>query len=125
MTIKNKQARGGWVVASFIAPGAIYCNSANPLLGANSAKETVNGMNIVSVEWSIGNNAYWTISRGANTLFHLTDGQHCFDMSDSRILDNLGGNPQANLVVTKTGTGTGTLIIKLHKRVTITGGTQY
>jgi hypothetical protein len=126
MPIVNKQQRGGWVIAHFTGSGAIYCNSANPLLGANSARETVGGMNIVSAEWSIGNNAHWVVSRGANTILNLTDGQHVFDMTDGRILDGLGGNPQANVVVTKTGSGPGTLILKLHKRVTITGsGPQY
>lgn len=126
MPVVNKHTRGGWVIAHFVASGAVYLNSANPLLGVNSAGETVNRMNIVSAEWSIGNNAHWTVSRGANTILNLTDGQHVFDMSDSRQLDNLGGNPTANLVVTKVGSGPGTLILKLHKQVQITGnGSQY
>ena len=126
MPVVNKHTRGGWVIAHFVASGAVYLNSANALLGANSKGETVTKMNIVSAEWSVGNNAHWTVSRGANTILNLTDGQHVFDMSDSRQLDNLGGNPTANVVVTKVGSGPGTLILKLHKQVQITGnGSQY
>lgn len=119
--IVNKHNKGGWITAVFHGPGAIYCNHPNATQGANSAGETVTGMNIQIAEWSIGNNAVWQVQRGANTVLLLTDGQHIFDMTDSRQLDNQGGNPQANLVVSKVGAGHGTLILKLHKRVTITG----
>lgn len=123
--VVNKHVKGGWVIAKFHSSGAIYLNSANPLLGANSAGETVTRMNIVSAEWSIGNNAFWTIKRGANTVIVLSDGQHCFDFSDSRLIDNYGGEPQANLVVTKTGSGPSHLTLKIHKTTTISGGSQY
>ena len=123
--VVNKHVKGGWVIAKFHSDGAIYLNSANPLLGANSAGETVTRMNIVSAEWAIGNNAYWTIKRGANTVLVLSDGQHVFDMSDSRLIDNYGGEPQANVVITKTGAGPSTLILKIHKTTTISGGSGY
>jgi hypothetical protein len=123
--IVNKHVKGGWCVAKFHSTGAVYLNSANPLLGANSAGETVTRMNIVSAEWSIGNNAYWTVQRGANTVLVLSDGQHYMDFSDSRLIDNYGGEPQANVVITKTGSGPSTLVLKLHKVTTISGGSQY
>lgn len=123
--IVNKQIRGGWCIAKFHSSGVVFLNSTNPLLGANSAGETVTSMNIVSAEWSIGNNAYWTIKRGANTVIVLTDGQHVFDFSDSRLIDNYGGEPQANLVVTKTGSGPSHLTLKLHKTTSIAGGSKY
>jgi len=123
--IVNKHVRGGWCIAKFHSSGAVFLNSANPLLGANSAGETVTSMNIVSAEWSIGNNAYWTIKRGANTVIVLTDGQHVFDFSDSRLIDNYGGEPTANLVVTKTGSGPSHLTLKLHKTTSISGGSKY
>lgn len=123
--IVNKHVKGGWIIAKFNASGFIKPNHSNPLIGANSAGETVEAMNIISAEWSIGNNAHWTVARGANTVLILTDGQHCFDLSDSRVLDGLGGDPQANVVVTKVGSGPGTLILKLHKKTAISGGSQY
>jgi hypothetical protein len=123
--VVNKHVKGGWVIAKFHSDSAIFLNSANPLLGANSAGETVTRMNIVSAEWSIGNNAHWTVKRGANTVLVLSDGQHVMDLSDSRLIDNYGGEPQANLVVTKTGAGPSTLILKLHKVTSITGGSGY
>jgi hypothetical protein len=121
----NKHTKGGWCIAKFNTSGALYLNSANPLLGANSAGETVTSMNIVSAEWSIGNNAYWTIKRGANTVIVLTDGQHCFDFSDSRLIDNYGGEPQSNVVITKTGAGPSHLTLKIHKITSIAGGSRY
>jgi hypothetical protein len=121
----NKHVKGGWCIAKFHSSSAIFLNSANPLLGANSAGETVRSMNIISAEWSCGNGAYWTIKRGANTVLTLSEGQDVFDFSDSRLIDNYGGEPQANLVVTKTGSGPTTLILKLHKTSAISGGSQY
>ena len=123
--IVNKHVKGGWVIAKFHSSSAIFLNNSNVLLGANSAGETVTRMNIISAEWSIGNNAYWTVKRGANTVLVLSDGQHVMDFSDSRLIDNYGGEPQANLVVTKTGSGPSMLTLKIHKTTTISGGSQY
>ena len=116
--IAAKGTKGGFVVAKFNNTGFINLNHPNSLIGANSAGETVTRMNIWSVEWSCANGAYWTIRRGANTIFVLGDGQHVMDMSDARMLDNLGGDPTSNVVVTKTGAGPTTLILKLHKQST-------
>lgn len=124
MPIVSKQ-KSGWVVARFVATGAIYPNNSNALLGANNAGETVNSMQIISAEWSIGNGAYWQVQRGANTVLLLTEGQHCFEMTDSRVIDSLGGEPQSNVVVTKVGSGPGTLILKLHKKTAMSGGSTY
>ena len=124
--IQLKQTRGGYIVAKFNGPGFMKLNHSNPLIGANSAGETVQEMNILSAEWSIGNNAYWQVQRGANTVLLLTDGQHSFDFSDGRRVDGLGGEPVANVVISKIGSGPGTLILKLHKRVAITpNGSTY
>jgi secreted protein with Ig-like and vWFA domain len=82
-------------------------------------------LNIVSAEWSIGNNAYWEVKRGSNTVLLLTDGQHVFDMSDSRLIDNGEAEATSNVVITKVGSGPGTLILKLHKTTSITGGSIY
>lgn len=124
--ISNKGTKGGYVTAVFTGPGAVYLNSLNPLIGANSAGETVTGMNIISAEWSIGNNANWAVSRGANNVLNLAAGQHYIDLSDGRMIDLLGGNAQANVVVTKNGASPGTLILKLHKKSSITpSGSTY
>ena len=124
--VVNKHVKGGWVIVKFSNGGGfVNLNHVNPLIGANSAGETVTRLNIISAEWSIGNNAYWVVKRGANTVLNLTDGQHCFDFSDSRLVDNYGGEPQANVVVTKIGSGPGTITLKLHKVATIAGGSQY
>lgn len=123
--VVNKHSKGGWIIAKFNTSANVALNHIDPLIGANSAGETVTSMNIVSAEWSIGNNAYWVVNRGSNTCLILTDGQHVFDMADGRIVDGLGGDPQANIAVTKVGAGPGTLILKIHKVSSITGGSQY
>jgi hypothetical protein len=123
--IVNRHVKGGWFIAKFHSDGYVSLNSAAPERGANSAGEVVRSMNIVSAEWSIGNNAFWTVKRGANTVLVLSDGQHVFDMSDSRLIDMEGGNPSANIVITKTGSGPSTLILKVHKTTAITGGSGY
>ena len=126
MSVRSKGNAGGYVTAKFHADGFISLNSANPVVAANgSSKETVRSMNIISVEWSIGNGAFWTVRRGANTAFVLSDGQGDMDLSDGRLVDTLGGEPSSNVVVTKTGAGPSTLILKLHKQSSITGGSIY
>jgi len=123
--IVNKHNKGGWVIAKFNKSGFIKANHPTATIGANSAGETVTRLNIVSAEWSCGNNAYWEVKRGANTILLLTDGQHVMDLSDSRLIDNGDAEATSNVVITKVGTGPVTLILKLHKTVSITGGSQY
>ena len=123
--IVNKHNKGGWVIAKFNATGFIKRNHATATIGANSAGETVTRLNIVSAEWSCGNNVHWVVARGANTVLLLTDGQHVMDLSDSRLIDNGDAEATSNVVVTKVGTGPATLILKLHKTVSITGGSEY
>jgi hypothetical protein len=123
--IVNKHVKGGWVIAKFNTSGFIKRNHPTATIGANTAGETVTRLNIVSAEWSIGNNAYWEVKRGSNTVLLLTDGQHVFDMSDSRLIDNGDAEATSNVVITKVGSGPGTLILKLHKTTSITGGSIY
>ncbi len=123
--IVNKHVKGGWVIAKFNTSGFIKRNHPTATIGANTAGETVTRLNIVSAEWSIGNNAYWEVKRGSNTVLLLTDGQHVFDMSDSRLIDNGEAEATSNVVITKVGSGPGTLILKLHKTTSITGGSIY
>jgi hypothetical protein len=128
--VVNKQNKGGYVIAKFNASGGIKLNALDtatgiPIWGANSVGETVTRLNIISAEWSIGNNAWWVVKRGANTVLVLTDGQHVFDLSDSRLIDNGTKEATSNVSVIKTGSGPSTLILKLHKTVTIAGGSEY
>ena len=121
-----KNLKGGFVVAKFTSSGFIKPNHVTSTIGANTAGETVSSMNIISMQVNTGgaNSVYFTIKRGGNTICALT-GQDYLDLSDGRLIDMEGGNPQANLAVTKTGDGPSTLIIKLHKRSSIAGGSIY
>lgn len=73
--------------------------------------EVVTGLQISSLEWSVtGGNI--TVSRGANTLFILTEGQHYFDLAGRGAA--IGVDAGASLVITVGGTGT--LILEASKR---------
>ena len=124
--IVAKQSKGGFVVAKFTSSGFIKPNHVTSNIGANTAGETVQSMNITSMQVSTGgaNSCYFEIRRGANTICALT-GNDYLDLADGRMLDTEGGNPQANLVVTKIGTGPSLLILKLHKISAISGGSTY
>jgi hypothetical protein len=123
--IVNKHVKGGWFIAKFNKDGFIKRNHVTATIGANSAGETVTRMNIVSAEWSCGNNVHWVVQRGSNTVLLLTDGQHVMDFSDSRLIDNGDAEATSNVVVTKVGSGPATLILKMHKTTSISGGSQY
>jgi len=132
-SIMNKQTKGGWVIAKFHNSGGIKLNAADttsgggvPVWGANSAGETVRSMNIISAEVNCGgaNNVYFEVKRGASMALILS-GTDYFDLSDSRLIDNTTAMSTSNVTVTKVNTGPGTLILKLHKQVAITGGSAY
>lgn len=122
--IVNKHSKGGWIVAKFHASGFIKPNHPTATIGANTAGETVEALNIISAMVNVSNGAFFTVQRGANTVLVLSSDDD-IDLSDGRLIDNMGGEPQANVVVTKTGAGPSTLILKLHKRSSITGGSIY
>ena len=81
-------------------------------------------MNIVDIKYSIANNAFYTIRRGANTVAVLA-GTDNWALNDGMLIDTQGGEPSANVVITKTGAGPSTMIIKLHKRSAVAGGSIY
>jgi hypothetical protein len=122
--IVNKHQKAGWVVAKFHDSGFVTLNNANTVIGANTAGETVRALNIISAAWTVSNGTF-TVARGTNTALILTEGQHDFALEDGRLIDNVGGDPQSNVVVTLSAGATGTLILKLHKRSEIAGGSIY
>ena len=130
--IMNKQTKGGWIIAKFHNSGGIKLNAIDattngtPVWGANSVGETVRSMNIISAQINSGgaNGIYFTIARGASNVLVLS-GQDYIDLSDSRLIDNTTAMASSNVTVTKVGTGPATLILKLHKTVSITGGSAY
>ena len=121
--VLNKGLKGGYVVASFSAGAYIPLNSATAARSANSAGETFTEMVISQVYWGIGgaNNVAFTIKRGANTvLIDSGPGSGEYDFQGSGVILETGGEAAANCVVTRSGTGPATVVIKLHKRSTFT-----
>jgi hypothetical protein len=122
--ITNKNRKNGYVTINVGSGGAWYLNNSNVTLGCNAAGEVVQSMNIVGLALSSGNGVFYTIKRGANTIAVMS-GNDDWELNDGRLIDTTGGEPQANLVITKTGAGPATLIVKLHKISAITGGSIY
>lgn len=117
MAVTRKDTGTGYVVATFLSnSGEIQLNSSNATVAANTAGETVVAMTITEAYWSCSNGTYFTVKRGANTVFNYAlSGFHDYQAQGLKI-DNVGGNPTSNVVVTKVGSGDCSLVLKLHKR---------
>ncbi len=122
--VVSKGIKGGYVVGNFSGGGAIQRNSSNVAVAANSAGETVQEMFISVVSWTTSNGVTYNIKRGANNVLNLSVAG-TFDFQAAGIGLETGGEAAANVVITKTGAGPSSLIIKLHKRPAITGGSAY
>jgi len=122
--VTNKSIKNGYVTINIGSGGSFFLNTSASGTGANGPGETVQTMNIVDMKFSIANNAFYTIKRGANTVAVLA-GNDNWALNDGMLIDTAGGEPSANVVVTKTGAGPSTLLIKLHKRSAVTGGSIY
>lgn len=123
--VVTKGIKGGYVIGNFSAGGFIALNSSNAVVGANSAGETVQEMYISVVQWSTSNGVTFNVKRGANTVLNLGGASGVFDFQAAGIGLETGGEAAANVVVTRSGTGPASLVIKLHKRPAIAGGSIY
>lgn len=82
-------------------------------VGANTATEVVNSMNIAAVTWqNTGGN--WTIDRGADEVMVL-EGYGHLNFAEDQMRVETAAQETANCVITRTGTS-GILLIKFHKR---------
>jgi len=122
--VVSKGVKGGYVTAIFESGGHVQLNSANTTVSANSAGETVNEMWISTVMVAAANAVTYTVKRGGNTVLQLS-GVATFKYQDAGIQLETGGESAANVVVTKNGAGVASLVVKLHKRTSVTGGSQY
>ena len=123
-SVTTKGIKGGYITINVGSGGAFFLHTTAANKGANGPGETVQAMNIVSMKYATANGAFYTVQRGANVVAVLS-GNDNWDLTDGMQIDTLGGEPQANVVVTKTGAGPTTLIIKLHKRSAVSGGSIY
>lgn len=122
--ITNKNGKNGFITINIGSGGAWYLNHPTATLGANAAGEVVQAMHITDILCSTSNGAFYTIKRGANTIA-VVGGNDAWELIDGKLIDTAGGEPQANVVVTKTGSGQSTMILKLHKRSAVSGGSIY
>lgn len=123
-SITSKSIKNGYVTINVGSGGSFFLNTSTANKGANGPGEVVQTMNIVDIKYATANGVYYTIQRGGNTVAVLS-GNDNWALNDGMLIDNLGGEPSANVVVTKTGAGPSTMIIKLHKRSAVTGGSIY
>ena len=122
--VTNKSIKNGYVTINIGSGGSFFLNNSGAGIGANGPGEVVQTMNIVDIKFSAANGAFYTIKRGANTVAVLA-GNDNWALNDGMLIDTAGGEPSANVVVTKTGAGPSTLLIKLHKRSAVAGGSIY
>ena len=122
--VTNKSIKNGYVTINVGSGGSFFLNNSGAGIGANGPGEIVQTMNIVDIKFSAANGAFYTIKRGANTVAVLA-GNDNWALNDGMLIDTAGGEPSANVVVTKTGAGPSTLLIKLHKRSAVAGGSIY
>jgi hypothetical protein len=121
--VVNKGVKGGYVTTIWSAGGYLPLNSSVAARSANSAGEVVNEMLISDVYYGIGgaNNVQFTIKRGTDTVLVLSGpGSGRFDFQAAGLTIESGSESTANLVVTRSGTGPATVVIKLHKRSSFT-----
>jgi hypothetical protein len=124
--IIRKDLKGGYIVARFVASGFLKTNHVTATIGANSAGETVQSMQISSMVCSTSNGAYFTVARGANVVAVMSGSPPVQDYQGHGFyLDSATGEPTSNVVITKVGLGPTWITLKLHKRVAISGGSQY
>ena len=117
MTVVTKSVGNGYVSARFTSTGFLKPNNGGGLGANTSNADIVSSLNIVSVQWSVDASGA-TIARGANTVLKLfTSGS--MDLQHNYI-DALGGEPQANTVVTIPGNGS--VVIKFHKKSALATG---
>jgi|SaaInlV_165m_DNA_1040744.scaffolds.fasta_scaffold133240_1 hypothetical protein len=110
--------RGSHVIGRYNGTGEIHMNTSTLLNAANNAGENVNSMHLSAAVWSTSNGAYFTVARGANVVgYYEGAGQHDYQSLPVEVSE---GDRTANVVITKVGTGPCMLVLKLHKKVTIT-----
>jgi hypothetical protein len=111
-------SRGKYCVARFNNTGIIHLNTSTLANAANNAGETVGSMTLSRAIWNGANNNGFSYARGANTVhYFMGTGSHDFQ---GMIMDDLGGEASSNVIITKIGSGTVSLVLSLHKKVTIT-----
>jgi hypothetical protein len=96
--------------------GILRVDAGGSVQGANvTASEVVSEMTIVSAMWSTAAAGSWTINRGSNTVLVLAgSGWHDYQGEGFR-LEVDAAQKSSNVDVTLAG-GTGTLLLKLHKK---------
>jgi hypothetical protein len=108
-TVKQtKGSRGtGIAVARDTTTGTIT------LADAAAAGETVVGMTIADIVWSLAGAGTWTLTRDGNTLIVL-NGSGQLNFADNQLRLETTAEELESLVYTLSGTGS--IIIKFHKR---------
>lgn len=115
---QNKGSRGAGIVvvrsdqATFtVRPNGVTSGDS---VGANSALEVVDSMNIAAITWQVSTGQTWSVARGADTMM-IVDGYGHLDFAEDQMRVETAAQETANCVVTKSG-GTGVMLIKFHKR---------
>ena len=117
----SKGTINGYVIASFVDSGGFIKLNGNAAHSANTdGGGTITSMTISSIMASVGASANVTISRGATKVWTLGSGTHYFDFTKNNAsLEKDSTERAAICVVTTTGAGGASVLIRFHKNSTI------
>ena len=114
----SNQTKGGTGYVTVTSDQNGFINLNGGTLGMNDTGETVVKAHIAKIMWGVANTtsaaAYWTVTRGGNTVAVLT-GTGVQDFQEENIRLETVGDAISNCSFTLTG-GTGTIAVKLHKQ---------
>ena len=112
MAIIQQGNKGGYTVARFTASGTVVLNGASN--NANTVGETVNNLQLSDIKWStVGATDSWTITRNSVDQAVLGGDGHWDLQADISPIGNDVDNVED---ITVTLSGTGTLLLKMHKQ---------
>lgn len=112
----NQRGPSGYLTFKATASDGLRLTANSSFAGANvNSSEVVQEMFIVGAMWSVSGTNTWDIKRGSNTVLVLAgSGTHDYSGEGIRIEADTA-QATSNVDATLSG-GTGTLILKIHKR---------
>jgi hypothetical protein len=114
-TVKQtKGSRGtGIVIVRSDVTGGVQRNNAS--IGANTVGEDVRSMTIADVYWSLDTASDWAIKRGSTVVYTIYGpGSGSLNFADNQMRLETSAEETANVGFDLTGTGS--ILLKLHKR---------
>ena len=114
-TNKGSRGSGTIVVVSDVTGFLSTSANANTTNQAQATGETISSWSVADIVWSGGaTTTSWTLSRGSDTVFVAYGQNGHIDFTENQIRLETPTQATANLVFTLSGTGN--IVIKMHKQ---------